>query len=126
MIVDIDPASATPPYEQIRSQLATLIASGGLPQGTRLPTIRQLAGDLGLAPGTVARAYRELEGQQLVVSRVRHGTVVASAPQLSAATTRAELQVAAREFAARIHRLGVAAPDAVAAIRAELARLPAR
>lgn len=49
-----------PPYEQIRGQLATMIASGVLRPGDQLPSIRQLAADLGLAANTVARSYREL------------------------------------------------------------------
>ena len=57
MIVEVDVASAVPPYEQLRSQIVDLVAVGSLPVGARLPPIRQLAGDLGLAPGTVARAY---------------------------------------------------------------------
>jgi DNA-binding transcriptional regulator YhcF (GntR family) len=76
MILRVDTASAVPPYEQIRGQIATMIASGILPVGRRLPTIRQLAADLGLAGGTVARAYRELEQAGLIRSRGRHGTFV--------------------------------------------------
>ena len=48
MIV-IDPASPTPPFEQLRAQYVAAIASGELPPGSRLPTVRRLAGDLGLA-----------------------------------------------------------------------------
>lgn len=70
----------TPPYEQVRRQLAALIGSGALPRGERLPPLRQLAGDLGLAVGTVARAYRELEAAGLVVSRRGGGTRVADRP----------------------------------------------
>jgi len=48
MILRVDPSSALPPYDQIRGQLATMIATGVLPAGQRLPTIRQLATDLAL------------------------------------------------------------------------------
>ena len=78
MIIEVDPGSPTPPYEQIRHQLAQMIGAGTLAEGTQLPPIRQLAADLGLAANTVARAYRELEHEGLVRSRVRHGTVVAA------------------------------------------------
>lgn len=71
--------SAVPPYEQIRAQIAGHIAAGTLAPETRLPTVRDLASDLGVAAGTVARAYRELEAADLVVSRRRHGTSVAPA-----------------------------------------------
>ncbi|MDF2051259.1 GntR family transcriptional regulator, partial [Arthrobacter sp. Cr_A7] len=53
----IDLRSATPPYEQIRSQISSLVAVGDLAPGSRLPTVRSLAADLGVAVGTVARAY---------------------------------------------------------------------
>ncbi|BCB84839.1 hypothetical protein Psuf_021520 [Phytohabitans suffuscus] len=65
----IDTASPVPPYEQIRAQLAQLIQHQVLAPGDRLPPVRQLAGDLGLAVGTVARAYRELELSGQVRSR---------------------------------------------------------
>ena len=71
--------SAVPPYEQIRSQIAGLIAAGSLTPESRLPTVRDLASDLGVAVGTVQRAYRELEAEGLVRSRRRHGTTVAPA-----------------------------------------------
>ena len=59
--ISIDMSSAIPPFEQVRSQLAALISAGILTPGTRLPTVRDLAADLGIAVGTVTRAYRELE-----------------------------------------------------------------
>lgn len=69
--------SPVPPYEQIRSQISSIITSGSLKPGERLPTVRNLATDLGVAAGTVARAYKELEHEGLIESRRRHGTVVA-------------------------------------------------
>ncbi|ACU70918.1 transcriptional regulator, GntR family [Catenulispora acidiphila DSM 44928] len=125
MIVELDDTSPVPPYEQIRAQVAAMIGSGALPPGTRLPPIRQLAGDLGLAVNTVARAYRELEAGKLVASRVRTGTVVAPrtphAPDdRTAADTRRLLTEAVRSFAATTRRLGIADHDALAAITAEL------
>lgn len=69
--------SATPTYEQIRSQISSLVAIGDLPPGSRLPTVRSLAADLGVAVATVARAYKELEAAGVVESRRRGGTIVA-------------------------------------------------
>ena len=81
--ISIDMSSAIPPFEQVRSQLAALISAGILTPGTRLPTVRDLAADLGIAVGTVTRAYRELETLGLVTSRRRIGTVIAEgAPEL--------------------------------------------
>lgn len=48
-----------------------------LPPGAKLPPVRRLAGDLGLAPNTVARAFRELEAAGLVETQGRRGTIVA-------------------------------------------------
>ena len=68
-----------PPFEQARSQIAGQIAAGDLPSGSRLPTVRALAGELGLAVNTVARVYKELEADGLVVTEGRRGTFVKSA-----------------------------------------------
>lgn len=78
--ISVDLDSATPPYEQIRAQVTSLIALGALAAGTRLPTVRRLAADLGIAAGTVARAYRELEQAGLIETRRRNGSVVAGPP----------------------------------------------
>ena len=75
--ISVDLGSATPPYEQIRAQISSLIGLGTLAPGSRLPTVRSLAADLGIAAGTVARAYRELEQAGLIETRRRNGTVVA-------------------------------------------------
>lgn len=117
MIIDVDPASAIPAYEQVRAQLAEMIRSGVLPTGFRLASIRQLAADLALAPGTVARVYRELEAEGLVVSRVRHGTVVADISRQRQADPQAALAGSARSYAAAAARLNVTVEDAIAAVR---------
>lgn len=76
----VDLSSPVPPFEQIRAGVAGLIRQGHLAPGTRLPTVRSLAADLGVANGTVARAYRELEAAGLVTGEGRRGTAVAAAP----------------------------------------------
>ncbi|MCR8675161.1 GntR family transcriptional regulator [Micrococcus sp. HG099] len=78
--VEIDLRSPVPPFEQIRARIADLVAAGELPAGTRLPSVRTLAGDLGIAPNTVVRAYRELEAAGVVRTARGKGTVVADAP----------------------------------------------
>ena len=109
MIV-IDPRSPVPPYEQLREQLFGAVSSGELAPGSRLPTVRRLADDLGLAPGTVARAYRELEAAGLVVTRRGGGTRVADRPSSASAAVTSLLEEAAREYLARAKALG-AGPD---------------
>lgn len=124
MIIEVDPDSPTPPYEQIRSQIAAMISSGVLPAGTQLPPIRQLAADLGLAANTVARAYRELEVAGLAHSRVRHGTVVTPGhTALSRVEVRQRLREAARSYATTAHQLGVDPAAALDAVRTALDNL---
>jgi DNA-binding transcriptional regulator YhcF (GntR family) len=104
----IDPASPVPPYEQLRSQLATGVADGSLPAGTKLATVRQLAADLGLAPNTVARAYRELEADGVIATHGRRGTFVSS-DVLVPQGARAEL---ATDFVAAARRAGLTLAEA--------------
>lgn len=115
IVLDVDPQASTPPYEQLRAQLAAAVAGGRLQAGDRLPPIRQLAGDLGLAPGTVARAYAELEADGIVAGRGRRGTVVTSGP--SAKERRRQLANAAGAFAGFATRLGVDGDEALDAVR---------
>ena len=93
--IAIDLESATPPYEQVRRQISVAASSGALPPGTRMPSVRALAADLGIAPGTVARAYKELEAAGVVVTAGRRGTVIAEdAPATEAAAVVAALRQA--------------------------------
>jgi GntR family transcriptional regulator len=118
VIIEVDPVSPTPPYEQIRAQVATMIEAGTLVAGAHLPPIRQLAADLGLATNTVARAYRELELEGFVLSRVRHGTTVADRPALAHSEIRRRVDEAARAYAAIARQLGVDADEAAERLRA--------
>lgn len=116
MIVVIDPKSPTPPFEQLRAQVVDQVRAGSLAAGTRLPTVRRLAEDLGVAPGTVARAYRELEADGIIETRGRNGSFIRAQgdPGEQAA------QEAARAYADRVLRLGVTPQRALAYARAAL------
>ncbi|GAA4287146.1 GntR family transcriptional regulator [Georgenia daeguensis] len=103
--ITVDLSAGVPPYEQIRAQVAALVAAGTLAAGDRLPTVRDLAADLGVAVGTVQRAYRELEAQGTVLSRRRTGTVVA--PAAPASGRAAEIRAAAHEFVSRARASGL-------------------
>lgn len=87
----VDMNTPTPPYEQVRREIVEQVRAGELVPGDRLPAIRVYAGDLGLAPGTVARAYKLLEESQIIVTRRGAGTTVApgavAASEVSAAAT---------------------------------------
>lgn len=123
VVADDDP---TPPYEQVRAQLAGLVASGLLPAGTRLPPLRQLAADLGLAVGTVARAYRELEAAGLVASRRGAGTrVTAPPPDASPTRTGPRLDALAARLVADARGLGADDAEVLAAVRTALGGRPA-
>ena len=120
----VDLSSPVPPYEQLRAQIAGLIAAGGLRPDDRLPSVRQLAADLGLAGGTIARAYRELEQAGLVEGRGRHGTVVRHDPTVDAEKRghQRELAAAADRLARTARDLGLSDDAALAALRIALAR----
>src|SRR4051812_33627952 len=101
--VAVDQSSSVPPFEQVRSQLAARISDGTLVVGAKLPTVRGLADDLGLAVNTVARAYRELESAGLVATRGRAGTVVTAAGDRALE----RVQAAAQAYATTAHDHGV-------------------
>ena len=126
-MLSVDLNSAVPPFEQIRAQIAQQAAAGMLPSGTRLPSIRQLSSDLGLAPGTVARAYRELEMTGVISACGRHGSFIASearsAPAAERERTR-ELRAAAAEYARRAGQLGAEPAEAVLVLRQLLGDAP--
>jgi GntR family transcriptional regulator len=114
--LDVDLASGVPVYEQVRAQVVGHVAAGRLRPGDRLPTIRALATDLGLSPGTVARAFRELEQAGVVVTRRRTGTVVAS----DAAPAHAQARRAAADYARAARAAGLSTDEAVALVRGAL------
>lgn len=122
-MIRIDASSPLPVYEQIREQVARLVAAGRLRPGQQLPTIRQLALDLGVAKATVSRAYELLERTGVVAPAGRRGTVVAERPSASADDRAADLATAAESFAVVALQLGASRAEAAAAVRAALDRL---
>jgi GntR family transcriptional regulator len=132
-LVRVDPASDEPPFWQVRRQVSEAIVDGRLSVGTKLPPIRVLADELGLATNTVARAYRELEVAGLVLTRGRLGTVVATdavaSDGLSADAEQrggadAAVRLAAGDYARAARAAGIPDGDAVALVRDALGRLP--
>lgn len=112
----IDPDAAEPPFEQLKGQLVERMDDGRLSVGNRLPSVRALAAEVGLAPNTVARAYRELEQGGFVRTAGRNGTVVADREQDPAASERAD--ELAREYATGMRALGFGIEAAVERVRA--------
>lgn len=113
--IAIDDTSPVPPFEQIRAQLAAAIIHGAVTSGTRLPTVRQLAADLDVAPNTVARAYKRLEASELIKTSGRHGTTVADTRPGPGARA-AAIRNAASHYLNEVLRLGGTVEEAMQAI----------
>ncbi len=110
IILPLDQSSPDAPFEQLRVQVARRVARGELTAGTKLPTVRALAEQLGLATNTVARAYKELEADRVVVTEGRRGTFVAGAALPAGVGT------AAAEYAGHARRQGLTLPEATRAL----------
>jgi DNA-binding transcriptional regulator YhcF (GntR family) len=106
--IAVDPASAEPPFEQVRRQVAAGAADGTLAPGHKLPTVRQLAADLGIAVNTVARAYRELESDGVIETHGRRGTFVAARRMAEP-----EAVAAAVTYVEAVRRAGLSRPEAL-------------
>lgn len=91
-MITVDDRDPTPLFEQIRRGITDAITTGALADGARLPSVRQLASDLRIAPGTVARAYAALESEGRVTTNRATGTRVRATPSDPA------LHAAARAF----------------------------
>jgi DNA-binding transcriptional regulator YhcF (GntR family) len=104
----VDGQAGRPLFDQLRNQIIDAVRDGTLAPGVRLPTVRELAGQLGLAVNTVARAYRELETAGVVETRGRFGTFVARADPSDSA-----MAEAARSYLDVARGLGLAKADAM-------------
>lgn len=112
LTLTVDPASAVAPFEQVRTQIADRARDGSLPVGYKLPTVRGLAEDLGLAANTVAKAYRALETDGVIETRGRNGSFIAAAGEAADK----EAAAAAESYARRAQRLGLDHRAALAAV----------
>ncbi|TFD09283.1 GntR family transcriptional regulator [Cryobacterium sp. TMT1-66-1] len=118
-MITLDDEHPTPPFEQIRGQLADQIRAGTLAADHRLPSVRQLAADLCVATGTIARAYAALEAAGLISTSRGSGTRVRADQCLDD-----ESRASARRFVHALQQRGVSLDDALSAVRAEWPRLP--
>jgi len=109
--ITLDPSSHEPLSEQLSGAIADRIRRGSLAPGARLPTVRALAEDLGLAANTVAKAYRALEEAGLVQGRGRQGTFVAERLPQPLPERERRLADAADAFARRGSQLGFGAAE---------------
>ncbi|WP_338145215.1 GntR family transcriptional regulator [Cryobacterium fucosi] len=120
VILTLDPHSPTPPFEQLRIQVIEGVRSGTLSPGDKLPTVRRLAEDVGLAANTVARAYRELERDEVIETRGRLGSFIAATGD----ATHKQAQLAAITYAERVRALGLDDADALGIVAAALGVRP--
>ena len=109
-MLTLDPDSPVPVHEQLRAQVVAGIDDGSLPVGSRLPTVRKLAAELGVAPNTVARVYRTLEASGVIETRGRNGSFIAD-PQ---AASRTEAEQLAADFARQVRAKGLDPAEALA------------
>lgn len=116
MMFAIDLNSTVAPFEQLRLHIIEAVRSGELAPGAKLPTVRGLADELGLAPNTVARAYRELEQDEVIETRGRGGSFIAATGD----TTHRHAQQAATAYADRAAQLGLTPDEALAIVTAAL------
>ena len=116
MNLAVDPSSGVPPFEQVRDGIRAQVDAGTLEAGFRLPPVRALADELDLAPGTVARAYKELEALGVVETRGRAGTFVAGRGVSSA------VRSAASSYVTSARTLGLSDDEALEAVRRALGR----
>jgi GntR family transcriptional regulator len=87
----IDNASDRPVYLQIIDQVKRDIALGRLAKDERLPTVRQLAQQLAINPNTIAKAYRQLEQEGIIVTKAGAGAFVANLDSALSRTVRRKL-----------------------------------
>lgn len=122
--ISIDLASPVPAYRQIASALRALLVAGTFPVGQPLPTVRQLAVDLGVHHNTVAEAFRILADEGWLDLRRRHGALVIdrSRPK-PAREARTSLLRRLRELTAEAHASGLDSGTIVDTMRSVAAQL---
>jgi GntR family transcriptional regulator len=116
-LLDIDPAAAAPIWRQIEDGMRRLVASGALPVGTAVPSVRELARELRVNPATVSKAYQRLTADGALEVRRGEGTFVAERSAETMADERERLlAVEATRFVDAARSMGVTEGDAEAAI----------
>jgi len=120
LTLKIDRRHEAPVYEQVADQLRRLVASGALGPGAALPSVRQLAGDLGVNLNTIARAYRLLEEEGFLLIRDRAGVEVAAPAAKVDKSSRARLLEQMRATLARLRQAGMTPKELLLVVQREV------
>ncbi len=123
LTINIDRGLEDPVYEQVAHQVRQLVASGALAPGTALPSVRQLARDLGVSLNTIARAYRALETDGFLVIRDRAGVTVAAPAGEIEDSSCARLLDQVRATLAKLRQAGMAKDELLRVLRHEVEAL---
>ena len=124
MLLRLDPRSGTPLFEQLVFQVKRAVAEGQLAEGDKLPSVRELARELGINPNTVVRAIEGLERDGVIVRRQGSGCFVQGRSQdLAARERRRRLERLFSEAVTEAFHLGFTAEDMRAALAEELGAL---
>ena len=107
-----------PIYEQIQAELRRLMLTGALPPGSRLPSVRELAGQLAINPNTIQLAYRELESDGYILSVAGKGSFVAQIDQLAEQQKKQAVE-AFQAAAQRLRALGLGEEELAALLAQE-------
>ena len=114
-MITLNYRDARPIYEQVKDGLRRLIVSGAIADGERLPSVRQLAGQLAINPNTIQRAYNELEAEGYAASVPGKGSFAVRGARAQDDARRRELSERLRETATELRAMGMS--------RAEIERL---
>jgi GntR family transcriptional regulator len=118
LAIYLDPSSDEPMYRQIVDRLWLEIITGTVETGERLPTVRQMAIELGVRPATVTRAYKELELLGVLITRPGHGSFVGlSSPDATALERQAQLERLCRDLETQGEALGFTLTELIDALR---------
>ena len=117
-MIHINFRDARPIYEQVRDGFRQLILTGILPEDSKLPSVRELAGQLAINPNTIQRAYRELELEGYIVSVPGRGSFVRQG-DTAALARRAELLERWDALSAELRLLGLTAEELAARLKGE-------
>ena len=123
LTITIDRGLEEPVYVQVADQVRRLIVSGDLAAGATLPSVRRLAGDLGVNLNTIARAYRLLEDEGFLAIRDRSGVTVAAPAEEVEGSKHKKLLEELRRALARLRQAGMTTDELSGIVEREVLAL---